>query len=119
MHHSSIDNGETVTARLYAIMSAPGALGEWHDPLSLLAALDRKYGIKVTAISTYMSSIRGQLRDFFPDRGEELQGPRDCQPTDDERKILGKGNFYRVRKITKVVEQVPMSFMNGIPWRDT
>jgi len=119
MHHSSIDNEETVTARLYAIMSAPGALGEWHDPLSLLAALDRKYGIKVTAISTYMSSIRGQLRDVFPDWCQELQGPRDCQPTADERKVLGKGNFYRVRKTATVAAKGQQSLLGGIPWRDT
>jgi len=92
MHHSSIDNPETVTAKLYAILTAPGALGQWQDPLSLMAVLEAKYGVKVTAISTYMSSIRLQLRDIFVDRGEQLQGPRDEQPDD------RKGNWYRIRK---------------------
>jgi len=102
MHHSSIDNSETVTAKLYALMTARGAMGQWQSPLSLMAALREKYDVQVTAISTYMSSIRGQLRDFFPDWGEELQGPRDQCPTKEERAVLGKGNFYRIRKTTTV-----------------
>jgi len=96
MHHSSIGNPKTVTAKLYAIMSSPRAIGKWHSPLSLMDELRREYGIQVTALSTYMSSIRIQLRDIFVDRGEELQGPRDEQPSD-----KGKGNFYRVRKLPK------------------
>ena len=120
MHHSSIDNEETVTAKLYTLMTARGTLGQWHSPLSLLAALEKKHGIQVTAISTYMSSIRGQLRDNFPDWGEELQGPRDEQPTADEREILGEGNFYRVRKTVKVAPagQLGLGIPNGANWRD-
>ena len=114
MHHSSIDNEETVTAKLCALMTAPGAMGQWHSPLSLLAALERKYEIKVTAISTYMSSIRGQLRDFFPDWGEELQGPRDEQPSADEREVIGKGNFYRIRKTVQVVESTGQMVLAGM-----
>jgi len=121
MHHSSIDNEDTVTAKLYALMTAKGALGQWHSPLSLIAALRVRYGIEVTAISTYMSSIRGQLRDLFPDYGQELQGPRDELPSEAERIELGKGNFYRVRK-TVTVDAHPgqqcLAGRSGMAWRD-
>jgi len=109
MHHSSLDNEDTVTAKLYAIMTTRGALGQWQSPLSLMAALEVKYGVKVTAISTYMSSIRLQLLDCFPDWGQELHGPRDQQPTEAEREVLGKGNFYRVRKTATTVAAGQMS----------
>jgi hypothetical protein len=55
MHHSSIGNHKTVTAKLYAIMSAPGTIGKWNSPLSLMAKLRYEYEIEVTALSTYMS----------------------------------------------------------------
>jgi len=101
MHHGSLENPETVTAKLYRILTASGHIGRWQDPLSLVGELKAKHGIVVMSLSTWLSSIRLQLKYDFPDWGEELQGPRDAQPTDEERAILGKGNFYRVRKLVQ------------------
>lgn len=104
VHHGSLAHTDTVTYKLYSLLTAPERIGKWQDPLSLLMALREEYGVIVTAISTYMSSIRLQLRDNFPDWGEKFEGPRDAQPTNEEREILGKGNFYRVRKLVTVAE---------------
>jgi hypothetical protein len=95
MHHGSIASEGTVTNAVYRVFTSPGRLGEWQDPLTVLRVLREDYQINVTAISTYVSSIRIQLRDLYPERGEKLQGPRDGeQPTD-----RGPGNFYRVVRI--------------------
>jgi hypothetical protein len=97
MHHGSIDSEGTVTWAVYRVLTSPDRIGRWQDPLTILSVLRSEYQINVTAISTYISSIRIQLRDLYPERGERLVGPRDGdQPTD-----RGPGNFYRILREEK------------------
>ena len=79
MHHSSIGNPKTVTAKLYAIMSSPRAIGKWHSPLSLMDELRREYGIQVTALSTApeMYEVLQKLLDFIECKPDSESGAQD------------------------------------------
>jgi len=101
MHHGSLTNPRTVAHKVYKILTAPERMGKRQSPLLILKVLRDDYDTVVTALSTYISSVRLQLRENFPEWGEELQGPRDAVPTEEEREILGRGNFYRVVKLVK------------------
>jgi hypothetical protein len=103
MHHGSITSEGTVTNAVYRVLTSPDRIGAWQDPLTILLVLREQYGVTVTAISTYISSIRIQLRDLYPERGERMVGPRDGeQPTD-----RGPGNFYKIERHQEI-GQLPL-----------
>ena len=84
MHHGSI-NSDTKTQWIYLYMTSPKMFGEWVDFTMVTRWLLREYGQAIGAFSTYMSSIRLQLRDDFPEWGLKL-----------EKKQEGKRWYYRI-----------------------